>query len=264
MLIRVGITLRAVMASQSRQRRYSQKANEYIEVLQGTEGESEAQALLSRQIVRVVPEARVAILTRNNSDNRLESSTSLAELEELRAPLVDAAPRSCIAIRYARGHVEGAGEDTLVRCELCGRLPGAATCEPLLVGGEVIGSVLVSTPEEPDADDRRRVRETVAQAAPVLGNLRNLALAELRAATDALTGLPNHRAVQDTLKRMIAQASRTDSSLGACWSTSITSSRSTTSMATTAATSCWPPSASPSATPCARATSSGATAARSF
>jgi GGDEF domain-containing protein len=47
------------------------------------------------------------------------------------------------------------------------------------------------------------------QAAPFLGNLRNLAIAELRASTDRLTGLPNQRAVQDTLKRMVAQASRT-------------------------------------------------------
>jgi diguanylate cyclase (GGDEF)-like protein len=43
----------------------------------------------------------------------------------------------------------------------------------------------------------------------VLANLRNLAIAELRAATDSLTGLPNKRAVTDTLKRILAQASRT-------------------------------------------------------
>ena len=49
----------------------------------------------------------------------------------------------------------------------------------------------------------------------MLANLRNLALAEFRAATDALTGLPNSRAVQDTLKRMVAQASRTVSPLAA-------------------------------------------------
>ena len=42
----------------------------------------------------------------------------------------------------------------------------------------------------------------------MIANLRNLALAELRAATDGLTGLPNQRAVQDTLKRMVAQAGR--------------------------------------------------------
>jgi diguanylate cyclase (GGDEF)-like protein len=46
-----------------------------------------------------------------------------------------------------------------------------------------------------------------------LANLRNLAIAEIRAATDSLTGLPNKRAVTDTLKRMFAQASRTGSPL---------------------------------------------------
>jgi diguanylate cyclase (GGDEF)-like protein len=48
----------------------------------------------------------------------------------------------------------------------------------------------------------------VTQAAPVLANLRNLALAELRAATDALTGLPNRRAIDDHLKRLMAGAGR--------------------------------------------------------
>jgi diguanylate cyclase (GGDEF)-like protein len=43
--------------------------------------------------------------------------------------------------------------------------------------------------------------------------LRNLAGAEVRAATDGLTGLSNKRAVTDTMKRMFAQASRTGSSL---------------------------------------------------
>jgi GGDEF domain-containing protein len=53
----------------------------------------------------------------------------------------------------------------------------------------------------------------VAEAAPVIANLRNLAIAEMRAATDGLTGLPNQRAVHDTLKRMVAQAGRTVSPL---------------------------------------------------
>jgi diguanylate cyclase (GGDEF)-like protein len=49
----------------------------------------------------------------------------------------------------------------------------------------------------------------VTQAAPLLANLRNLALAELRAGTDALTGLPNQRASHETLQRMVAQSART-------------------------------------------------------
>ena len=42
------------------------------------------------------------------------------------------------------------------------------------------------------------MRDSVGQAAPVLANLRNLAVAEIRAATDGLTGLPNKRAVTRT------------------------------------------------------------------
>ena len=99
-------------------------------------------------------------------------------------------------------------------CEICGLLPGASRCEPLLVSGEVIGSVLINA-SDPEGIDRQRVREAVSQAAPVLANLRNLAIAELRAATDALTGLPNQRAIQDTLKRMVAQAARTLNPLAA-------------------------------------------------
>ena len=75
----------------------------------------------------------------------------------------------------------------------------------------MIGSVLMNRPGRYQAPERRQVREAVSQAAPVLANLRNLAIAQLRAATDALTGLPNKRAVADNLKRMFAQASRTGS-----------------------------------------------------
>jgi diguanylate cyclase (GGDEF)-like protein len=42
-----------------------------------------------------------------------------------------------------------------------------------------------------------------------MANQRNLELAERRAASDALTGLPNRRAADETLKRMAAHAGRT-------------------------------------------------------
>ncbi|HEV2537448.1 MAG TPA: GGDEF domain-containing protein, partial [Streptosporangiaceae bacterium] len=46
-----------------------------------------------------------------------------------------------------------------------------------------------------------------------LANLRNLAVAEIRAATDGLTGLPNKRAVTDALQRTFAQAATTQAPL---------------------------------------------------
>jgi diguanylate cyclase (GGDEF)-like protein len=78
----------------------------------------------------------------------------------------------------------------------------------------VIGSVLLSRPVAYGGAEEQRIRESVGQAAPVLANLRNLAVAEIRAATDGLTGLPNKRAVTDAMKRMFAQASTTASPLG--------------------------------------------------
>jgi diguanylate cyclase (GGDEF)-like protein len=60
----------------------------------------------------------------------------------------------------------------------------------------------------------KAIRTSVVQAAPVLANLRNLAVAQLRAATDALTGLLNKRALQGDANRMVAHASRTSTGLG--------------------------------------------------
>jgi diguanylate cyclase (GGDEF)-like protein len=59
------------------------------------------------------------------------------------------------------------------------------------------------------------MRESVSQAAPVIANLRNLAIAQLRAATDALTGLPNRRALDDMIKRIVAQAHRANAPVAA-------------------------------------------------
>ena len=91
---------------------------------------------------------------------------------------------------------------------MCGKVEGDLTCEPLLVGGQVIGSVLIARKKAIAERERSRVRDSVVQAAPILANQRNLALAEFRAASDALTGLPNRRAADETLKRMTAHASR--------------------------------------------------------
>jgi GGDEF domain-containing protein len=112
-------------------------------------------------------------------------------------------------------HREGPSRDALMSCEVCGKTEDFATCEPLLVSGEVIGAALVLHPQALADSERGALTTSVGQAAPVLANLRNLALAEFRAATDSLTGLPNSRATRETLKRMVAQASRTVSPLSA-------------------------------------------------
>jgi len=186
---------------------YRATQREFTDTMQMTRTETEAYELLKRHLERTIPRSSAVVLNRNNSDNRLEAVTPLEEDSPLRDRLIDTEPDSCLAIRLGRTHEHGARHESLLGCELCGSC-SRSTCVPSLVGGEVIGSVLVEHARTLREHARRRIFESVSQAAPVLGNLRNLTLAEMRAATDALTGLPNTRALQDTFKRMLAHSVR--------------------------------------------------------
>jgi diguanylate cyclase (GGDEF)-like protein len=188
---------------------------EFNETMQIMRDEHEAYALVRQHLERSIPGAGVVVLSRNNSANRLTAATTLPEQSPFAAALVDAEPGSCLSVRLAHEYRRGMDSDPLLTCDICGVAAGEITCVPSVVSGEVIGSVLVEHPEALGREQRVIVSDSVAQAAPVLANLRNLAIAEMRAATDALTGLPNQRACQDNLKRMLAQASRNVSPLSA-------------------------------------------------
>lgn len=214
-LISGGLALARRVARRESESRRGQR--ELRELLQVSESEPESRMLLIRHIERTVPGSGVAVLNRNNSENRLEPAlSSNADQTPLRdVDTEQMQPRSCMAVRLSRSFERRPGDEPLLQCEVCGKIAADVICEPLLVGGEVIGSVLVT--REKAIDERRlgRVRESVLQAAPILANQRNLALAETRAATDALTGLPNRRAADESLKRMAAHAGRTVTRLAA-------------------------------------------------
>ena len=187
--------------------RPGQDQEEFADTLQIANDEDEAQLLLQRYLERILgPKTTAVVLNSNNSADRLEAAVALPAGSPLAQTLRGAEPRSCLAVRTGRLHREGSSRMALLSCAVCAPCPGASSCVPLMVGGKVIGSVLLNRPTPYDEADEDRIRESVAQAAPVLANLRNLAIAEIRAATDGLTGLPNKRAVTDTLKRLFAQA----------------------------------------------------------
>lgn len=201
--------LRAVeQRRDAREREYVEDRRRFAEVVQVSETENEARELIKRRIETGLQGAQVTVLSRNNSANRLEATTPVPD-GPLAQALVGAKPRSCLAIRLGREHEEqGAHNGSAAACELCGMAGSRSLCEPLLVSGEVIGSLLVSHEDPLDEQGRRLINETVTYTAPVLANLRNLAIAERRAHTDSLTGLPNRRALDDTFKLLIAQAGR--------------------------------------------------------
>jgi diguanylate cyclase (GGDEF)-like protein len=178
------------------------------EAMQVAQDQSEAHELLTHHLEDRIPDSSAIVLNRNNSANRLEPSPKLSDDSPLLEPLAHAEPRSCLAVRLSRRYERGGDQAEIMACELCGSLSSCSSCQPLLVGGEVIGSVLVSHQSPLKPDQRRQIDESVTQAAPVLANLRTLAIAETQAVTDALTGLPNKRSFDDNFKRMLAQAGR--------------------------------------------------------
>jgi diguanylate cyclase (GGDEF)-like protein len=187
---------------------------DFAATLQIAGDETEANRLLQRQLERILPRAAAVVLNRNNSADRLESATPLPSGSPLAKTLRGASPGSCLAVRSGRMHRENSERQALLSCPVCTVGDGVSSCAPLVVGGEVIGSVLLSRSAPPfDEADEQRIDQSVGQAAPVLANLRNLAIAEMRAATDGLTGLPNKRAVTDALQRLFAQAGRAESHL---------------------------------------------------
>jgi diguanylate cyclase (GGDEF)-like protein len=191
----------------------AQDQADLADTLQIANSENETHYLLKRYLERVLAATTAVVFNRNNSADRLEAVTPLPSDSPLGETLRGAEPHACLAARSGRMHREGGSPPPLLSCPVCAPCPGASSCVPLVVGGEVIGSVLLNRPTPYSEADEQRIRDSVSQAAPVLANLRNLAIAEVRAATDGLTGLPNKRAVTDALKRMFAQASMTRSGL---------------------------------------------------
>jgi diguanylate cyclase (GGDEF)-like protein len=187
------------------------------ELLQASQSEQEARTLLVRHVERIIPGSAAAVLNRNNSDDKLEPLLSARAEETAMKDITDEAisPHECLAVRLSHAHERTPGDDSLVECAVCGKIGANIACEPLLVGGQVIGSVLVAQTKKIKEAQRQGVRDAVIQAAPILANQRNLALAERRATSDQLTGLPNRRAADDALRRMAAHASRAASPLAA-------------------------------------------------
>jgi diguanylate cyclase (GGDEF)-like protein len=207
LLAMIGLLARRLVRREEARQR---NQDEFRELLDASESEGESRLLLIRHVERLIPQAGAIVLNRNASDDQLEITRGInADESQLPISSVETLrPRSCMAIRFSRSYDRQPGDDGLSRCEICGELPVASACEPLLVSGQVIGSVLVASINPISSYRRVRLGQSVGQAAPIIANHRNLALAEIHALSDTLTGLPNRRAAEETLKRMAAHAGR--------------------------------------------------------
>ena len=184
----------------------------FAEAMQLTASQDAGRRMLQRYLTQSIKASRVAIIAIDNNTNELEGISTSDGLPEM-VEALRAEGTSCLAMSTARSHGESGDPDQLMRCDLCGARAGFSVCTPLVIGGEVVGSVLVNRDHPLDLDDERRIRDSILQAGPVLANLRNLTVAETQAATDSLTGLPNKGSIDATLRRMVAQAQRSTTTL---------------------------------------------------
>ncbi len=209
----LGLVIIALGLSARRTDRRRRRIRRFGEGLQAARTEPEAYSLVQAHLERSVPGSEVSVFNRNNSADRLEPTTPVDENSDLGKAIEGARPDDCLAVRTAKASTGGTGEDDLLRCDICGKIGGRSLCVPAIVGGEVIGSVLVRGEKRFADSTERTVSESVGEAAPVVAHLRNLAIAERRASSDKLTGLPNKRSADDTFKHMVASAARTSKPL---------------------------------------------------
>ncbi len=163
----------------------------FTEAMLFTRSEQEARRLLAEHLEAVLPGTHVDVMA-DPTDDRLAACDAY---------------RSGAAV--ARDGSAGASP-----CATCAASGPRSLCAPLRIGGATLGAVVVGATRG-GALDGGAVRQAAGQAAPVLANLRTLATAEAHATTDVLTGLPNRRSVEDTLRTMAGQAERTARPLAA-------------------------------------------------
>ena len=238
--------------------------------MQVTESEHEAHGLLKRHLERSIPDSTVVGAEPQQQPRPPRADHPGAARSALEgAHSGTPSPRSCLAVRFGSAPRERTTSTTaLLECELCGkRSSERSTCQPLLVSGEVIGSVLIehdASARRPSDErpDPRLGRPGGARCWPTCATSRSPSCARPPTRSPACR---TSARVQATLKRMVAQASaHRRAARGWSSSTSITSSRSTTATATARATRSSRPSARRSQpTRSRRATSPGAGAARS-
>lgn len=210
------VAIAAAAAAVRRERELHMLRDELGELLQASESGRESQRLLIQHARRALPGAGAAVLSVGESDDALKPLLSdHADRTPLCGIRTDGlGARACLAMRLGRSHGRARGQAPLIACEICGALDADVACDPLICGGEVIGTVLVAHAGRIPRATRDALRDAVGRAAPLLAGQHELARAEERAASDSLTGLPNRRAADEAIRRMVARAGRSLSPLG--------------------------------------------------
>jgi CHASE3 domain sensor protein len=121
---------RAVKARAAAEMAYTTSQSRFTEALQVAENQDESHQLLTTHLERWLPVAKVKVLIRNNSGDRLEAAMPLASDDPIAKGLEQASPRSCLGVRLSRPVRQGTGSDEVLTCGICGALAGQSAGQP--------------------------------------------------------------------------------------------------------------------------------------
>lgn len=175
--------------------------------MQAARTDDELAQIIRVFVPRVLPGIPGALFAHNNSRNLLVPIASWGGLQGYGTGF---APDQCWALRRGQSHsVAEQGEDIV--CNHIGEDDHPYHCEPLLAGGEVIGTLYLRG--EVEADDRFRLTFMAENIASALVNHRLQRGLREQTIRDPLTGLFNRRYMQEALGVEIARATRSGAPL---------------------------------------------------
>lgn len=190
-------------------------------VAQARWGESSRQILdaldfarTDAEVYRVVAEALELLDPEHPSQLLMAPSGASHELGEVAANTASGSPGcpvthtdDCLAIRRSQVVVTDSSEAINACPMLRGRPAGAcsAVCVPVAVEGHSIGVIHATGADRhpPGQAVTERLSDLSRQVGARLGALRALESSRVEASTDGLTGLPNRRALESELQRML-------------------------------------------------------------
>ncbi|MEM8708590.1 MAG: sensor domain-containing diguanylate cyclase [Actinomycetota bacterium] len=180
-------------------------ASHLADGLEAAESEDETHRVVERAFARLLPEAPIELLLADGVKGDLASAVA-HPVHGGPGCGVDS-PWSCPAVRRGRTMTYEDSRSINACPHLADRPEGAcsATCVPLSFMGESMGVMhtTAAVHEVPDVATLDVLGLVASQVAVRIGTLRSFAQVELQASTDSLTGLPNRRATEDKMQRLL-------------------------------------------------------------
>lgn len=178
---------------------------ELREALEMASDEPAVHRVVRHVLAESVPDRPAELLLADSSDAHLSARADNPSAGPAGCSV--SAPFDCPAVRRARA-VTFPTSTAVNACPHLRDRPGdarSAHCVPLAFMGRSMGVLHLTGPDGDalDADVAARMAALAAHVGNHLGTVRAFATAQLQAATDSLTGLPNRRAVEDELSRRL-------------------------------------------------------------